>query len=63
MLMMTGYFPFMTRPMIRSAIGVLVDNRVIKKGCFNQNRFDKTNWYTFTDYGSYLMKEGNDNEE
>lgn len=61
-LMMTGFFPFMTKPMIRDAIKILLENRVLKKGCFNQNRFDKTNWYCFTEYGRHLMEEGEDDE-
>lgn len=58
-LMMTGFYPFLTRNMIRDAITLLIERKVIVKGCFNQSKFDRTSWYTFTDYGAYLMnKEG-----
>ena len=62
MLMMTAFFPFMTKKMIRGALDELVKQNIIKKGCFNENKFDRTNWYTFTDYGSHLMnrQEGED---
>lgn len=56
-LMMTGHFPFLTRHMVADAINRLVDFNVIKKSCHNLNRFDHTNWYTFTDYGKLLMSE------
>ena len=54
-LMMTGHFPFFTRHMVADAINKLVDFNVIKRSCHNQNRFDHTNWYTFTEYGDLLM--------
>lgn len=56
MLMMTGFFPFMTKKMIRNALDELVSKSIIKKGCFNDSKFDRTNWYTFTDYGTHLMR-------
>lgn len=31
-----------------------------EKGCYNENPFDKTNWYAFTEYGTYLMEEGDE---
>ena len=34
----------------------LVKQDVIRKGCHNENPFDKTNWYSFTEYGEYLMR-------
>ena len=58
-LMMTGYFPFLTRHMIADAINRLVDFNIIKKNCHNLNRFDHTNWYTFTDYGNLLLTKEN----
>ena len=62
-LMMTGHFPFLTRHMIADALERLVESKIIKKGCFNQNRFDHTNWYTFTDYGKLLLsKETNEKD-
>lgn len=55
MLLMTGYMPFLSLSMIKKAIKNLVEGKVLRKGCFNENRFDNTNWYSFTKYGKYLM--------
>lgn len=49
--MFTAELPFMTYSMVENALEKLVRLGVIKKGCFNANHFDHTNWYTFTDYG------------
>lgn len=58
-LMIGAHYPFLTRSMVENALNVLVRSYVLKKGCFNENRFDKTNWYAFTEFGQYLMrKEG-----
>ena len=57
-LMMTGEFPFLSLHMAKDAVKVLRKKNIIRKGCFNDNKFDHTNWYTFTDYGEKLMKEG-----
>ena len=54
-IMMAGHMPFFTRHMIADALDKLVDGKVIKKDCYNQNHFDHTNWYTFTDYGRLLI--------
>lgn len=65
MLMMTGFYPFLSRNMVCDAIKILVEKNVIMKGRFNENKFDKTNWYTFTDYGAHQMSktEGDTNEK
>ena len=57
-LMMTGEFPFMSIHMVKDAIKVLKEKNIIRKGCFNEDRFDHTSWYTFTDYGLRMMEEG-----
>ena len=57
-LMMTGEFPFMSLHMVKDAIKVLKKKNIIRKGCFNENKFDHTSWYTFTDYGVRMMEEG-----
>ena len=36
---------------------VLVKGRVLTKGQFNESRFDRTNWYAFTEFGQFLMAE------
>ena len=55
-LMMTGEFPFLSEDMVRQAIKILWENNIIRKGCFNEDKFDHTNWYTFTDYGVRVME-------
>lgn len=57
-LLMTGIFPFLSRHMAADALERLIKAHVIKKDCLNSNRFDRTNWYAFTEYGEYLMKGG-----
>ena len=29
----------------------------LHKGRFNESRFDRTNWYAFTEFGQFLMAE------
>ncbi len=55
MLMLTGVFPFMSRYSVKKAIDLMIKRRVICRDNFNDSKFDKTSWYTFTDYGSYIM--------
>ena len=57
-LLMTGIFPFFSRHMAADALERLIKAHVIKKDCLNSNRFDRTNWYAFTEYGECLMKGG-----
>ena len=49
--MFTAELPFLTYSMVENALERLVEYGIIKKGSFNKNHFDHTNWYTFTDYG------------
>ena len=49
--MMTGFFPFLSYDEIRYALKRLVKGRVLTKGRFNESRFDRTNWYAFTEFG------------
>lgn len=56
--MMTGEFPFLRIHMAKDAIYTLRESKIIKKACFNDNKFDHTSWYTFTAYGEKLMEAG-----
>lgn len=56
-LMLTGFFPYMSYDEVRYALKRLIKGRVLTKGSFNESRFDRTNWYTFTEYGQFLMTE------
>lgn len=38
-------------------------NNDIKRAKLSDNRFDRTNWYAFTNYGTAIMKFGEDYEE
>ena len=60
-LMMSALMPFLTQSMAEGAIRTLYEANVITKGCFNRCKFDKTNWYTFTEYGRFLMEEDEEN--
>lgn len=55
--MLTGFFPYLSYDEIRYALKRLVKGRVLIKGRFNESRFDRTNWYAFTEFGEFLMKE------
>ena len=46
--------------MVKSAVQTLVKKGVIRKERFNDSKFDKTNWYSFTEYGIRLMNEDED---
>jgi hypothetical protein len=43
--------------MVQGALRKLRDEGVVKSAVLNNNRFDHTNWYTFTEYGDVLMME------
>ena len=55
--MMTSFSPFLSYDEIRYALKRLVKGRVLTKGQFNESRFDRTNWYAFTEFGQFLMTE------
>lgn len=44
-------FPFMSSRQISYAIKKLIDDNLIITGNFNESKFDKTLWYSLTDYG------------
>ena len=54
-IMMRSMLPFLTRHQIEDAIYRLRENSVIKKDCCNENKFDHTSWYSFTESGILLM--------
>jgi len=58
--MMTAELPFLSIHMAKDAVGLLRENGYIRKGCFNDNRFDHTNWYSFTEYGVRIMEVGDE---
>ncbi|MFQ7011959.1 MAG: hypothetical protein ACLRTA_05370 [Clostridia bacterium] len=50
------HIPVSEQHIVSDALERLIKAHVIKKDCLNTNRFDRTNWYAFTEYGEYLMK-------
>lgn len=67
-LMMSLELSFFTEEMIKGALNRLIKDRVIQKGNFNESRFDRTLWYTFTPFGRKLMEtmqcaDGNEKKE
>ena len=47
-------FPYLTEQNIKTALAKLCDAGLIVKGCFNEDKFDRTNWYAVTDKGSLV---------
>ena len=56
--MITSEIRYLTIDMVKGAVKELVDKNILRKACFNEDRFDRTNWYTFTEYGEKLVKRG-----
>lgn len=52
------YCPFLTERQIETALKQLQEHGIISKGSFNKSRFDRTNWYAFTEYGERLREKG-----
>jgi DNA-binding transcriptional regulator PaaX len=46
--------------MVRRALERLMKRGVIVRGEFGDSRFDRTSWYTFTQFGRLLMQESED---
>lgn len=44
-------FPYLTTKKIRDSLQVLIDNKLIKVGCFNKKPFDRTRWFTICPTG------------
>jgi len=51
----TVHIPFLTEDMVRNSVRKLVDKGIIRVAVFNEDKFDHTYWYTFTDYGNELL--------
>lgn len=53
--MITMALPFMTVDMARRSLKKLAEEGIIMRAEFNDDKFDRTHWYTFTDYGNEMM--------
>ena len=56
--MITLICPCLSIHMAKDAVRALRETGIIKVDCFNDDKFDHTSWYTFTEYGKRLMSEG-----
>lgn len=56
--MITIALPFMSVDMARRSLKKLAEEGIIKRAEFNDDKFDRTHWYTFTDYGREMMDPG-----
>ena len=51
-------FPYASEKKIRNALKHLEEEGIILKGNFNEKNYDRTNWYTITDFGISLSPKG-----
>lgn len=49
-------YPFATKKKIEYAINSLVEKGVLIKSNFNTQRYDRTTWYAFTDFGESILQ-------
>ena len=49
-------FPYMSERQIKTALDKLINDGVIKTGCFNEMGRDRTMWYALTDKGYAIMQ-------
>ena len=54
---LTLRLPYLTRHTARFELRRLRSLGIIRAQVLSDNRFDRTNWYTFTRYGDELMKD------
>lgn len=53
---LTEIFPYMTESKIKRVVARLVDVGVIVKGNYNENQYDRTSWFAFTDEGDSMVQ-------
>ena len=56
--MITVALPFMSVDMARRSLKKLAEEGIIMRAVFNDDKFDHTHWYAFTDYGFEMMEPG-----
>lgn len=49
-------FPYMTERQISYCLNKMVEKGLIKKGNFNKLSYDRTCWYTITDFGKCILQ-------
>lgn len=56
-------FPYLTAKQIRRILGKLVDEKYLSSGCYNQNNYDRTKWYSFGEKGiRFSIKKNEEND-
>ena len=56
--MITSDIRYLTIDMVKGAVKSLIEHNILRRECFNEDKFDHTNWYTFTEYGESLVRKG-----
>lgn len=60
--MFTVVMQYLSEYAVDQSLKKLLKGKIIVKNEFNQNRFDRTLWYSFTEYGQKLMEQSEENE-
>lgn len=60
--MFTAVMPYLSKSMVHNGIQKLIKGGMLVKGEFNQSRFDRTAWYTFTTFGGKMMEESEEED-
>ena len=53
---MTSLFPYMSEKTIRNTMDKLVESGLVLKGHYNQQPYDRTNWYALTKMGELICR-------
>jgi len=56
-MMFTAVMPYLSRHAVRCALEHLIKQGVLIRGTFGADKFDRTSWYAFTQFGRLLMEE------
>lgn len=59
-MMFTAVMPYLSKHLVRRALERLMKQGVLVRGEFGADRFDRTSWYAFTQFGRLLMLESED---
>lgn len=52
----TEIFPYLSERQIKTALDKLIEDGVIKTGCYNKESWDRTLWYAITEKGLCIMR-------
>lgn len=52
----TKIFPYLSERQIKMALDKLIEDGVIKTGCYNKEAWDRTLWYALTKKGACIMR-------